>query len=62
MKVDAEDISGLLTDRFDKAKDQLEDVLESLYALCEPVEPPKNDVDYIHYFCGKNTEQFDVEE
>lgn len=59
---DAEDISGLLTDRFDKAKDQLEDVLESLYALCEPVEPPKNDVDYIHYFCGKNTEQFDVEE
>ncbi len=59
---DAEDVSGLLTNRFDKAKDQLEEALESLYALCEPVELPKNDVDYIHYFCGKNTEQFDVEE
>lgn len=59
---DKEDVSGLLTNRLDKAKEQLEDALEALRALCEPVEMPKNDVDYIHYFCGSNTEAFDLDE
>ena len=39
---DKEDVSGLLTDRLDKAKEQLEDSLEALRALCEPVAPPKD--------------------
>lgn len=59
---DKEDVSGLLTDRLDKAKEQLEDSLEALRALCEPVTPPKDMVDYYHYFCGANTEAFDLEE
>ena len=59
---DKEDITGLLTNRLDKAKDQLEDALESLRALCEPVAMPKNDVDYIHYFCGSNTESLNLDE
>lgn len=59
---DKEDVSGLLTDRLDKAKEQLDDTLETLRALCEPVAMPKNDVDYIHYFCGQNTEAFDLDE
>ena len=59
---DKEDVSGLLTDRLDKAKEQLEDSLETLRALCEPVTPPKDMVDYYHYFCGANTEAFDLEE
>lgn len=59
---DFEDISGLLENRFDKAKEQLEVALESLAALCEPVDAPGDDVDFIHYFCGQNTECFDVEE
>lgn len=46
---DKEDVSGLLTDRLDKAKEQLEDSLEALRALCEPVAPPKDMVDYYHY-------------
>lgn len=59
---DKEDVSGLLTDRLDKAKEQLEDSLEALRALCEPVAPPKDMVDYYHYFCGANTESFDLGE
>lgn len=59
---DKEDVSGLLTNRLDKAKQQLEDSLEALRALCEPVEPPKDMVDYYHYFCGMNTEAFDLDE
>lgn len=59
---DKEDVSGLLTDRLDKAKEQLEDSLEALSALCEPVAPPKDMVDYYHYFCGANTEAFDLDE
>ena len=51
-----------LTDRLDKAKEQLEDSLEALRTLCEPVAPPKNMVDYYHYFCGANTEAFDLDE
>ena len=46
----------------DKAKEQLEDSLEALRALCEPVAPPKDMVDYYHYFCGVNTESFDLDE
>lgn len=59
---DKEDVSGLLNNRMDKAKELLEDVLEALRALCEPVEMPKDDIDYIHYFCGRNSEAFDLDE
>jgi type I restriction enzyme R subunit len=49
------DIEGLLTNRLEKAKQSLEDARESIKALCEPVEEPKNSIDYIHYFCAKDT-------
>ncbi len=49
------DVDGLLTDRLTKGKERLEDALESIRALCEPVEPPKSDNEYRYYFCG-NTE------
>jgi type I restriction enzyme R subunit len=29
--------------------------VEALALLCEPVEPPKGELEHIHYFCG-NTE------
>lgn len=57
-----EDVTGLLSDRLDNAKEQLDDTLEALRALCEAVAPPRNDVDYIHYFCGSDTEAFDLDE
>lgn len=45
----------ILQDRFIKAKELLDDALEAIYILCEPVETPKTEAQYIHYFCG-NTE------
>jgi type I restriction enzyme R subunit len=44
-----------LQDRLKKGKERLDTAIEVLFLLCEPVEPPKGDLDYIHYFCG-NTE------
>ena len=47
-----EDIQGLLTDRLKKTKERLEEARESIKALCEAVNEPKNNIDYQHYFCG----------
>ena len=49
---DADDVKGLLTDRLDKARDDLEDAREAVKALCEPVSVPKNSAAYLHYFCA----------
>ncbi len=45
----------LLQDRLKKGKERLDNAIEQLALLCEPVEPPKKELQYIHYFCG-NTE------
>jgi type I restriction enzyme R subunit len=45
----------LLQDRLKKGRERLDDALEALALLCEPVKPPKEELQYIHYFCG-NTE------
>ena len=45
----------LVQDRLKKGKERLDNVLEALALLCEPVAPPKDDLAHIHYFCG-NTE------
>jgi type I restriction enzyme R subunit len=45
----------LLKDRLKTGKDRLDLALETLDLLCEPVEPPKAELEHIHYFCG-NTE------
>ncbi len=45
----------LLQDRLTKGKERLNEALEALAHLCEPVEPPKGELEHIHYFCG-NTE------
>jgi len=45
----------LLQDRLKKGKECLDNAIEVLALLCEPVEPPKGELEYIHYFCG-NTE------
>lgn len=57
---DNDDVKELLTDRLEKAKERLEEVRESIKALCEPVEEPKNTEDYIHYFCAKDTTDKDA--
>jgi len=49
---ETKDIEGLLSNRIDKAREDLDDALETIRALCEPVEPPKNTLQYQHYFCA----------
>jgi type I restriction enzyme R subunit len=50
-KFDDEDVKGLLLSRQEKARDVLQDALETLHQLCEPVESPKQLEQYIKYFC-----------
>ncbi len=45
----------LLQERLKKGKERLDSALENLTLLCEPVEPPKGELEHLHYFCG-NTE------
>lgn len=52
----------LLQDRLTKGRERLEDALEAIEVLCEPVEPPKGDLDYIHYFCGNTEIPSDLQE
>ncbi|QDV85589.1 type I restriction endonuclease subunit R [Planctomycetes bacterium TBK1r] len=44
-----------MKDRLKTGKEKLDDALEQAELLCEPVQPPKTDLDHIRYFCG-NTE------
>jgi type I restriction enzyme R subunit len=45
----------LLQDRLKQGKERLDNAIEALALLCEPVEAPKDELQHIHYFCG-NTE------
>jgi len=52
---DKEDVAGLLSNRIQKGRERLEDAREVIKALCEPVDPPRDTVNYMHYFCAKDT-------
>ena len=45
----------LLQDRLKVGRERLDAALEAIELLCEPVLPPKSDLQHIQYFCG-NTE------
>jgi type I restriction enzyme R subunit len=45
----------VLKDRVTRGRERLDAALEAIALLCEPVEPPKSELEHIHYFCG-NTE------
>ena len=49
------DCDILLQDRLKKGRERLDNALEEIALLCEPVPSPKSELDYQHYFCG-NTE------
>jgi type I restriction enzyme R subunit len=42
----------LVQDRLTKGKQRLDQAIEQLALLCEPVESPKGELEHIHYFCG----------
>jgi type I restriction enzyme R subunit len=50
-----EDCDILLQDRLKTGRERLDNALEEIILLCEPVPSPKLAIDYQHYFCG-NTE------
>ncbi len=52
----------LLQDRLKKGRERLDAALEHLALLCEPVEPPKGELEHIHYFCGNTEIPEDLEE
>jgi type I restriction enzyme, R subunit len=52
----------LLQDRLAKGKERLDNALETLALLCEPVEPPKGELEHIHYFCGNTEIPADLQE
>ena len=50
------DIEGLLKDRLETGKERLDDALDAIKALVDPVDVPKDALAHIRYFCGKDTE------
>ncbi|MBD2147579.1 HsdR family type I site-specific deoxyribonuclease [Sphaerospermopsis sp. FACHB-1194] len=58
---DSDDINGLLTDRLEKGKNDLETAREAVKALCEPVKYPYDTPDYIKYFCGNTQNPEDLQ-
>jgi len=57
---DEEDVAGLLKDRLHKGRERLEELRESIKALCEPVEPPRDSAAYLHFFCAADTADADA--
>lgn len=47
-----EDCDILLKDRLKAGRERLDNAIEEITLLCEPVDPPKSKLDYQHYFCG----------
>ncbi len=51
-----------LQDRLKEARKRLDDALEAMAVLCEPVEPPRELLQYQHYFCGNSELPAELEE
>ena len=51
----------LVKDRLELGRNKLDIALEALEELCEPVEPPKEALNYIRYFCGNSENAEDLE-
>lgn len=58
---DLDDVKGLLSDRYEVSKDRLENALETVIALCEPVHP-QDEPSFIRYFCGNTENPEDIKD
>jgi type I restriction enzyme R subunit len=66
-ELDHSDTSGgdpeiLLKERLTKGRERLNDALEQIALICEPVPPPKGELEHIHYFCGNTEKPDDLKE
>ena len=50
----------VMHDRLTKGRERLEAARETMALLCEPVQPPKGELEYIHYFCGNTESEGDL--
>lgn len=57
-----EDVEGLLKDRKAEAQKRFNAILDELAELCDGVSAPKEELDYLHYFCGENGVDVDNDE
>lgn len=57
-----EDCDILLKSRLEKGRERLDDTLEQLELICEPVPNPKDDAAYRYYFCGNSELPEDLKE
>jgi len=53
-------VAGLLTDRLKMARERLDDALEAVRALCEPVDAPRDTHAYLRFFCAEDTADKDA--
>lgn len=51
---DKDDVADLLKDRLVESRLDIDNALEAVRALCEPVKAPRDTKDFIHYFCGES--------
>lgn len=58
---DADDVEGLLTNRHEAIKEDLETALEAVRSIIEPVHP-KDEPNFIRYFCGNTQYPDDLKE
>lgn len=54
-KYDDEDVAGILENRLKKGRERLEELRESVKALCEPVEQLRDTKSYLNFFCTHDT-------
>ena len=59
---ETEDIGIMLQDRLEAGKKRLDNSLEALALLCEPVISPKGTLEYQHYFCGNPEKESDLKD
>ena len=57
-----EDVDGLIKDRGSEAIKYFKECYDELEELCEGVEEPKEDLQYLHYFCGESGMSEDMDE
>jgi type I restriction enzyme R subunit len=54
------DVEIILKNRLTKGRERLDAALEEIAMLCEPVAPPKSQLDYRRYFCGDPENENDL--
>ena len=59
---DKDDVAGLLKDRLEQGRTHLDEVRESIKALCEPVQPPRDTPAYLRYFCGPSDDKAAIQD